>query len=252
MNYDNMVSRLQTMLGISQNNEDIDFTRIIPDMFAYAEGRIYRELQFLATKGTQTAQLTANNRELALPRSVIYLDHMSVITPVGAITNSSTRSPPLQRILPEALDYLWPQSSYKPSVPTKYTIVGNLPVVASTALTIALSNPSYTIRLMPTPDKAYFVELYGGVRPTPLSPDNPETILTIIYPELFEACCMVFGTGYQRDYGAQADDPARAMSWETQYTNLRQGVMLEAAQLRGEGPGWTAATPAPAVQPRAP
>jgi len=42
------------------------------------------------------------------------------------------------------------------------------------------------------------------------------------------------------------------VTWETTYTTLRQGVMLESAQLRGEGPGWTAAVPAPATQPRAP
>jgi len=92
----------------------------------------------------------------------------------------------------------------------------------------------------------------GVIRPQRLSSDNPQTFLSVTYPELFLAACMVWGCGYQRDYGAQADDPARAMSWETQYTNLRQGVMLEAAQLRGEGPGWTATTPAPAAQPRAP
>ena len=34
------------------------------------------------------------------------------------------------------------------------------------------------------------------------------------YPELLLCACMVFASGYQRDFGAQAEDPQKAVSWE--------------------------------------
>jgi len=241
MTYDELVSRLYTLLVIPRNNEDSDFLNILPAMFEYADGRIYRELDFLTTLITQPITLVALNREIALPASVLSLRQVKVCTPVGAITNNSSRVT-LDRINPETLDVFWPQAGYKPSVPKKYAVVGNGGDLTS----------PHIIRFMPTPDRAYSCELLGMIRPAPPSPSNQQTYLTVTYPALYVAACMVFGTGYQRDYGAQADDPARAMSWETTYTTLRQGVMLEAAQLRGEGPGWTAMTPAPAAQPRAP
>lgn len=250
MTYDQCISWLQTIGGIPQNNEDENFQRIVPPMFLYAENRIYRELQFLAQLGTQTATLTANNRDFTLPASVLSLVSMVVCTPVGVVTNNTIRTPPLERIPAELIDFLWPQSSYKPGVPKKYALLGNLPTISGS--TADLASPYIKVRLMPTPDRAYTTELFGRVQPTGISPDDPQTFLSIKYPELLLAACMVYITGYQRDYGAQSDDPQRAMSWEQQYTTLRQGVMLEAAQQRGEGPGWTAATPAPATQPRAP
>jgi hypothetical protein len=105
---------------------------------------------------------------------------------------------------------------------------------------------------MPTPDQNYPVEFMGDIRPLPLSNKNPETFLSVYYPEMFMAACMIFAAGYQRDFGAQAEDPQRATSWESTYSNLRMGVTLEAARMRGEGPGYAAVMPAPLAQPRAP
>src|SRR5262249_53892698 len=65
--YEEAVSWLQTMADIPQNQQDEDFIRIIPAMIDYAEGRIYRELDFLATLTSQTTTLNALNREFALP-----------------------------------------------------------------------------------------------------------------------------------------------------------------------------------------
>jgi hypothetical protein len=106
---------------------------------------------------------------------------------------------------------------------------------------------------MPSPDRIYIGEVYGGIQPRPLSDSNPETYLSRYYAELLIAACMVFLTGYQRDYGAQSDDPQRAMSWEAQYQTLKAGVTQETGRQRGEGPGFTALPPAQqAQQPRSP
>ena len=107
--------------------------------------------------------------------------------------------------------------------------------------------------MMPTPDKNYTIELTGLIRPDTLSPTNNETFLSTRYPELLMCACMVFASGYQRDFGAQAEDPGKALSWEAQYNTLAKGVMGEQARVRGEGPGYTPQPPAPLAQtPRAP
>lgn len=262
MTYNEAVSWLQTMLDIPLNQTDINFQRLVPAMFLYAEGRIYTDLAFLVTTITQQQRLTALNRELILPDSVRTVEAISVCTPAGPVTITSKRTP-LDRVSSVALDMFWPQASFKPNMPKKYALIGGTPLPTMTtpfALTpppplpaVPLQQWFQIVRMMPTPDKSYIIELTGVVRPKTLSPTNSETFLSTRYPELLLCACMVFGSGYQRDYGAQADDPQRAVSWETQYKALAQGVLIEQARIRGEGPGFTAQPPAPLAQsPRAP
>jgi hypothetical protein len=252
MTYDEMVEALKVMNEVPLNNTDDAFTRIVPRMFLYADGRVYRDHAFLQTLMTQTQPitLTARVRDVLLPTSVMVLRSVNVCTPAGVITTYTKRTP-LERIPPEILDFIWPQTSARPSVPQKYAVVGGFAPVDPT-----LQNPpqalQLTVRFMPSPDQNYPVEFLGDIRPLPLSNKNPETFLSVYYPELYMAACMIFTAGYQRDFGAQSDDPARAVSWEAQYKALSQGVALEAARMRGEGPGYAAVTPAPAAQPRAP
>lgn len=263
MQYDEIMSTLMTLAVVPLNAEDDKFQRIIPATFLYADGRIYRELNFLATDITQPFTLTALEREHLLPADVITPRTISVCTPPGPITRNSRKYFP-ERISPEALDIFWPQPNFKPGIPKKYAIVGMRPpleVLPQPPQTGTQPVPPnfaserfiYAVRFMPSPDRAYTAEVFGGVQPKVLSQSNPETFLSVNYAELFIACCMVFITGYQRDYGAASDDPQRAQSWEAQYKSLREGVALEAGMQRGEGPGFTALPPAGmAQQPRSP
>lgn len=264
MNYNEITGALMTLAAVPQNSEDSNYERVLPAAFAYAEGRIYRELNFLATDIYTYQPLIANVREAVLSPDVLTVQSVSVLTPVGLTVDSNSRRHPLERISHEALDMFWPQSSFKRGMPKKFTIFGLRtqpdplpnPDPPTTQPQPPIFRPegfNYWLRVMPTPDRSYLTEVYGGVQPQPLSQANPETFLSLRYPELFIACCMVFITGYQRDYGAQSDDPQRAMSWEAQYKALRDGIQLEASTQRSEGPSWTALQPAPlAQQPRAP
>ena len=247
MNYYEVVAYLKTLLEIPLNDEDSNFTRILPLMFAYADGRIYRELDFLPTLTAQKDALVPNGRELQVPDTVIVLRQLVIFTPFGVEVPTSTRNIP-DRVSPEFLDMCWPQSSFHRGVPQKYAIIGFEGLAVNPNRQVLQQR----LRLAPTPDKAYTCEYLGRIRPAILSPDNLQTYISVNYPELFCTACMVFGAGYQRDFGAQADDPQKAMSWDAQYNYLRAGIMLEAAQQRGEGPGWSAVPPAPAAQPRAP
>ena len=85
----------------------------------------------------------------------------------------------------------------------------------------------------------------GTYRPEPLSPSHPETFLTEYMPDIFLAASMIFITGYQRDFGAQSDNPQQAQSWEAQYNNLVKGAMLESLRQKFAGPAWTSLSAIP-------
>jgi hypothetical protein len=263
MTYDEIISALMTLGAIPLNSEDSNFTKIIPSMFHYADGRIYRDLAFLATDVNTLVPVIPYVREVALPLDVLTVRSVAICTPAGAITTNTRRHHP-ERISPEALDMFWPQGSFKVGLPKKYAIVSVRtqldplpnPMPPTTQPLPPIYQPerfTYYLRMMPSPDRAYMAEIFGGVEPQILSNTNPETFLSVYYPELLIACCMVYLTGYQRDYGAASDDPQRAVSWESQYKTLRDSVAQEAGRLRGEGPGFTALPPSGAAQqPRAP
>lgn len=237
MTYDEFVKALQTLCWVPLNQTDENFKRILPQLITYGENRIYRECDFLATLNATTALLGANVRETVPPSSVIVLRGINVFTPVGAPTNTSTRRI-LERISPEALDMFWPQASLTPGVPQKYALIGATAVGPPQAL-------SYVVRFMPEPDQAYTAEFTGVIRPASLSPTNTTTLLSLKYSDLLLAACMVMAAGYQRDFGAMAEDPQKALSWEGTYNSLRTGVMLEAARQRGEGADFTSMPDAP-------
>jgi hypothetical protein len=102
----------------------------------------------------------------------------------------------------------------------------------------------------PSPDVNYTAEVIGTQRPTPLSVSNSSTFLTSYCPDLFMAASMVFATAYQRDFGAQADDPKSANSWEQQYQTLVGSAQQEQLRTRYEGAAWTPMVQAPVQPPR--
>lgn len=265
MNYSEIIAALQVLGAIPQNSEDANFQKIVPAMFHYADGRIYRELAFLQTDVTTEVMLTPLTRHYALPRKVLTVRSLAILTPRDPLNTPTWMTPNKrrhfpERVSPEGVDMFWPQENFRPGVPRKYAVVGawsppeELPDTEAPPSTQPLP-PIYVpekftlaLRLMPSPDKAYMAEIFGGVEPEILSDRNPETLLSRYYAELLIAACMVYLTGYQRDYGAASDDPQRAMSWEGQYRTLKESIELELKRARGEGPGFTALPPAGAAQ----
>jgi len=230
--YDEVLKNLQTIAEIPLNQEDENFKRVVPLMFNYAEGMIYRELDFLVTKGQVNGTLVKSNREAMLPSEVLVLNQLNVVVqavrtyPVWSKLSVLTQTRiTLERVSMEAIDLFWPQSELRQDIPKKYAILGK-----------DFGPPDglqQIIRFMPTPDQAYPVEFIGVVRPAVLSPTNPMTFLSRTYPELLCAACMIFICGYQRDFGSQADDPAKALSWTATYEKLKQGVMSEVGRSKG-------------------
>ena len=99
--------------------------------------------------------------------------------------------------------------------------------------------------LAPVPAQAFGLTLLYTQRPAPLSAGNPTTWLSTWCPDLMKSAAMVFASGYQRNYGAQADDPQQAMSWEAQYRRAFAAAAREEARRKGEGYFDASAAPPP-------
>lgn len=212
---------------------ETEFVQILPEMIDYAEQRIYREIDLLSTVTRDTGVLTVGTRSFTLPSNngrFVVTNALNVITP------AATTDPDLgtrKQLVPVSLDYLNATSTSPTAsgVPSVYAM-----------LTDQIVNVDF-------PDAAYTIEVIGTIRPTPLSEANPTTFLTLYLPDVFVAASMVFGTGFQKNWGAQADDPQMATSWESQYGKLFASANLEEQRKRYASGAWGSLSPTPAATP---
>jgi hypothetical protein len=218
-----------------------NFAAFLPRVIEYAEGRIYREITPLATRSSEASAVTFPGlRTLQLnaftPEPVV-VEGLALIIPAGKTPRDGTRVP-YEQVSIDFIDQVWPiEGTLRAPDPTSGEQYWAL-----------LDNQ--TVILAPTPDAQYTVEATGIFRPTPLSAANPSTYLTSFYPDVFVAACMISVSGFQRDYGAQADDPKLAISWESVYQELKGSAMEEEQRRRGQGPEQGNLPPAPESQQR--
>lgn len=208
---------------------DPNFVAILPDCIDYAEQRIYRELDLLNTRFIDTSvTTTAGNRTVNLNSGLYVLETLAVITPAGASTSTGQRAV-LQPVTHDFIDIVYPntQTAYQ-SQPLYYAMITQTQAI-----------------LGPCPDGAYLVETVGTQRPAPLSISNTSTVLTTMLPDLFLAASMVFMTGYQKNFGAQADDPKMSQSWEAQYQALMAGAKSEEFRKKYESSTWSSMIQSP-------
>lgn len=202
LDYDTYVSQLANLMVIPSS--DSNFTTFLPGCIDYAEQRCYRDLQLQDTVVRDVGTISANNRTFTLPNNFgafVVVQGMNLYDSGQRLALVPTSQP--------LIDVLWPNDA-APSA-------GAVPrVFAMITDTTALVGPA--------PDQQYSVEVVGTIRPTPLSSSNTTTILTQDLPDLFMAASMIFATGYQRDFGSQADDPKMSQSWEMQYGALLQSA----------------------------
>lgn len=237
MNYNDFIFRLQSASDVTES--DMAFIDFIPQIIDQAEQRCYRDLDLLNTVVRDSStNVTANNRDFTLPQSIgrfVIVNGINIVTPVGATVSNGTRNRLTQLSL-DALDALWPSNA----APSATTVPASFAMVTD-----------QTIAFGPAPGSAFQAEIIGPVRPTPLSPTNATTFLTLYLPDLFFAASMVASAGYQRDYGSQSDDPKLAVSWEDTYKTAFQSAQLEEMRRKFASAGWTSASPTPAAaQPR--
>lgn len=233
MTYNEWVLRL--LAAASTTDSDTAFLDYIPNIIDRSEQRCYRDLDLLSTVVRDTGNsCTANSRNFTLPSILgrfVVVNGINIITPVGNTVSNGTRNRLTQLSL-DALDSLWPS---------------NTAAAATTVPKYFAMITDQDIAFGPAPGAAFQVEVIGTIRPSPLSPTNTTTYLTLYLPDLFFAASMVEVAGYQRDFGSQADDPKLAVSWEAQYKQGLASAGLEEQRKRFASQGWTSMAPAPAA-----
>lgn len=243
MDYSELKTSLETYLVIQDATGVANFESILPRIIEYAEKRIYRELDLLATRTSDsTGTSTAGSRAVPIPDALLVIEGLAIITPAGAFpTDSGAQRIPLLRTTRAFIDTTWPiESNTKAPAPfeTYYAVFSEEEQAGEGSALI----PNNAI-IAPTPDGNYHVEFTGTFRPAPLSSNNPNTVLTETFPDLFFAASMIASLSYQRDFGSSSSDPQASMSWEKLYMDLREAAILEEGQKKSASQMGTAIRP---------
>lgn len=240
LTYATYVTMLQNWLVMNDTQGVANLAVVLPNIIDLAEQRIYRELDFLTTETTATGTLTTNNRNVAIPSTVIVLNDINIITPLSTTPDNGTRNP-VQRVSVSFINYAWStadtNSGSTPSLPEYYALLN--------ATTINPEGNTTNLLLAPAPDAAYTIEFVGTVRPTPLSASNTTTYLCTYLPDLFMAASMIYAAGYQQNFSQDGTTPGMADYWEKQYQNLKQSAIEEEGRKKMKMP----APPAMPVMP---
>lgn len=232
MNYTDLVSTIANLTVILPS--DANFQQIFPQGISYAEDRLYRELDLLSTVTRDSAPLTASNRNFTLPSNngrFVVTNGFNVITPsTTTVPDSGSRT----QMIPVSRDYLdavW-GSVAGTGLPTLYAPITDQQFIVG-----------------PWPDAAYTIEIVGTIQPAPLSASNPTTFLSLYLPDLLTAAMMIFMSGYERDFGAQSDDPAQAQSWSGQYDKLFASANVVEMRKKYASGAWASLSPTPIATP---
>ena len=229
LTYATFVTQL-AKLAVVSSDTDTNFQLILPSAITYAENRMCRDIDFLSMFQTNSSfSLATGNRNLSIGTQTsipfVTIQEINVITPAGTTDPELGTRIALIPVSKEFLNF------------TYNSVVG-----ASTPSYFAMLN-QYTLLVGPWPDAGYTVELVGTIRPDSLSATNSPTFISTYLPDLMLAAAMVYVTGYQRDFGAQASDPQAAQSWENQYQTLLKGALVEEARKKFAASGWTSLSP---------
>lgn len=213
LTYTTYVSSLANLIPVPSN--DPGFVTDLPNIIDFAELKCYRALNLLdETVRDTTPTFTANSRNLTISTSFVNVEQFNVITPAGTSNADSGTRNPMTAGSKEMIDALWPSSSGS-TVPLYFAAV-----------------TQDTFIVGPFPDSTYNVEVVGVQRPTPLYTSQTTSPLSVYFPDLFLAASMIRASGYMKNYGAGADDPQQAASWNTQFENLLADAKTEEARKR--------------------
>lgn len=233
LTYSQYVTDLANLLVVPTG--DAGFQTVLPNIIDDAEQRLYRELDLLNTiVRDSSSALATGTRTFNLPTSIgtfLVTEDINVITPFGTSNPELGTRNSLVPVSKEYLDYTWPSSNGS-TVPQYFAMVTQSTVVVG-----------------PWPDQAYQVEVVGTQRPAPLSVSNVTTLLSWYFPDLMIAASMVFGAGYQQNFGASVDNPQQGINWESHLQNLMKSAEVEEARKKFTTAGWSSKQPAPLATP---
>ena len=236
--------------GTSPNSlvttSDPNFTNIIPQMLNYAELRIQRDLDFLATQNAQTFSIvTTSTNQLTIPtQSFVTLQTITVTDPNGGIT---TLTPVTKSFLQNVYG-----SSASADTPQYFAVYGGDQATGGQTSQYVQFGPwtpstgTYTFSVTGTTRQP---TLYNYATATGNAADTTYTFISQNLPDMLLMASMIYLSAYQRNFGRQADDPQMAQSYESQYDMLLKGATVEEARKKYQAGGWTSYSPAVVATP---
>lgn len=209
-------------------SSDTNWATEFPLVIDRAEQRIYRDLDLLGTRVTDSsAGLIAGNRNFTLPTDVGAFVVVEQVTGLFS-TSSQQQRYPVVRASPQFIDWTWPSNSSAYWGPPEYfAMIDGLNIIVG-----------------PYPDVGYGMEIRGTQRPQVLSSGNSSTILTQTLPDLFFAAAMVEAGSYMR-----FTEPTIFTTWLGEYTALLKSATVEEQRKRFMMEGWVDKIPSPAATP---
>jgi hypothetical protein len=205
-----------------------DANNVLPRIIDMAERMIYVAMDMLCQRRADISTMfTAGARTLALPTGCLVVEGVNQISPAGAVP--TTPGAVRNGLEPTSLDFI------DMCFPTESAPVGISAYWANKdALNIVVGQ---------SPDQAYVAEIIGTFRPAPLSAVNTSCYIATNYPELYMAAVAYYAAGYQRDFGAQSEDPKLASSWKATYESLLGPAIKEEKRRRGLSSATSPAAP---------
>lgn len=122
------------------------------------------------------------------------------------------KQPPLEVVTRDYLDYAWPDDTA---------------ISASVLPQQWCPNDQTSVIVGPAPYTNLPFEVVGTMRIPQLSSSNYTNFLTQFFPDLYVMASMIYFSGMQANYGAQASDPKEAISYEMQYQALLKSAQVE-------------------------
>lgn len=221
---------------------DDPFNTILPQMLNYAELRIQRDLAMWPAHSYGDYTLTLGANLFAIPSDDFVAPQTITLTVGGG----------RQPLTPVSREFI--QNVCGSTASADFATPMFFAPVGSDSVSLGGNN---LFLIGPVPDQNYPARVAGLTRLPTLflqgTPGNAATGMTWIsanLPDLLLAASMVFITGYQRNFGAQASDPSMGQSWESQYQTLLKSVVTEEAMKRFAGQAWSPMAPTP-IAPRA-
>lgn len=255
LSYNNFISQIaalavyqtQVTAGVT-SFLDAPPTLITPMILNYAESRIQRDLDLLASQTLNTYTLTALSNVFPIP-----VDDFLTVQTIETVISNSGQVVSTAPLLPVSKEFI-------------QNVYGGL-AAAGTPQYFAMYGSNFTdpgqdvntnILLGPTPNFASQIRVTGTARMPSLYKyatagvaDTQYTYLSAYYPDLLVMASMIYISAFQRNFGPTSDTPESGMTYEKQYQALRLGAIAEENRRKAMGSGWTAySTPVSATPTR--
>jgi hypothetical protein len=215
---------------------DAPLQAIVPMILNYAELRISRDLDLLASQTSNTYTLTAGVPVFSLPvNDFQVVQTLEIVTLYnGTVVNSQPLTPVSKEFIQNCFGGLM-----SADMPKYFAMYGdNFGDEQDSATNILFG---------PAPNFAYSLRVTGTACPPSLYQnavagiaDTAYTYISAYYSDMLVIASMIYISAYQRNWSATADDSEMAQSYEKQYQALRLGAVPLENRRKQMGSGWTA------------